>query len=148
MTEPVLLPATSRFPSFLEYMHWEPVKSILARRHCGLLLSGLRSIQVAQSPTVLNVAVHLCVFEGASMAVGNGYASRVNALHERTQGRDQYLTPREQTAPWGGGNRYYPGSEKIHGPQHDRYESSNVGYGGHDQEYAGARTAPAGRWRR
>ena len=85
---------------------------------------------------------------GASMAVGNGYASRVNALHERTQARDQYLTPREHTAPRGGGNRYYPGSEKIHGPQYDRYDSIDVGYGGRDQEYGGARTAPAARWRR
>ena len=82
------------------------------------------------------------------MTVGNGYASRVNALHDRTQVRDLYLTPREQTAPRGGGNRYYPGSEKIHGLQYDQYDSGNSGYGGHDQEYAGSRTAPAGRWRR
>lgn len=88
---------------------------------------------------------------GASMAVGNGYASRVNALRERTQVRDQYLTPREQMAPRGGGNRYYPGSEKFHGPQfdrydpqYDRYDGSHLDYGGHDQLYAGARTAPCG----
>lgn len=82
------------------------------------------------------------------MAVGNGYASRVNALRERTQVRDEYLTPREQMAPRGGGNRYYPGSEKFHGPQYDRYDGSHLDYGGHDQLYAGARTAPVGRWRR
>ena len=80
------------------------------------------------------------------MAVGNGYASRVNALHERTQGRDDYATPFEQTAPRGVGNRYYPGSEKIHGPQYDRYDS----YRDRDPEYGfgGACSEPPGRWRR
>ncbi|KAL3156015.1 hypothetical protein ABBQ32_013003 [Trebouxia sp. C0010 RCD-2024] len=85
-------------------------------------------------------------YNGASMAVGNGYASRVNALHERTQGRDQYTTPYEQTASRVAGSRYYPGSEKIHGPQHDRYGS----YRDREPQYAygGARSEPPGRWRR
>lgn len=74
------------------------------------------------------------------MAVGNGYASRVNALHDRTQGgqggRDDYVTPRAT------GNRHYPGSEKIHGPQYDRFDRAN-GYGD-----PAAYTAPVARWRR
>ena len=85
---------------------------------------------------------------GATMAVGNGYASRVNALYERTQDRDLYLTSREQVAPKGGGNRYYPGSEKIHGRLYDRFDSQSNVY----EEYALARPASAGstagRWRR
>ena len=71
------------------------------------------------------------------MALGNGYASRVNALHDRTRGgRDDYVTPRVT------GNRHYPGSEKIHGPQYDRFDRAD-GYGD-----PAAYTAPVARWRR
>lgn len=76
------------------------------------------------------------------MAVGNGYASRVNALADRTRGgRDEYVTPRPPS-----GNRYYPGSERIHGPQYGRSDSS---YEEYETEYVApaAYTAPP-RWRR
>ncbi|DBA75548.1 TPA: hypothetical protein ACH3X2_009108 [Trebouxia sp. C0005] len=84
-----------------------------------------------------NGGAYAGVHTGASMAVGNGYASRVNALHDRTRGgRDDYVTPRAT------GNRHYPGSEKIHGPQYDRFDRAD-GY--HDPA---AYTAPIARWRR
>lgn len=78
------------------------------------------------------------------MAGGNGYASRVSALAERTRGgRDDYITPRAT------GNRHYPGSEKIHGRQYDRYDRANT-YDAPGRDYAApaAYTAPVARWRR
>ena len=66
----------------------------------------------------------------------NAYVARVHALAERSRGRDEF------TPPQPAGNRYYPGSEKIHGhPGPGPYAAPVPGF-------AAPYTAPVARWRR
>lgn len=89
--------------------------------------------------------MHAVVYAGATMAVGNGYSSRVNAMQQRSLGGQSHSsTPREYSS-----NRFYPGSEKSRQQSHNRFGRDRDDYDdGYHAPYTAPYTAPAPRWRR
>lgn len=80
------------------------------------------------------------------MAVGNGYASRVSAMQQRSLGgQSSATTPREYSS-----NRFYPGTEKGRQQTYSRFQGNQSDYQeGRHAPYTVPYTAPpAGRWRR